>query len=60
MASAFTHKICAAPGFLILGLATAQTWTVAPVASSKKLGSVQGRDAAEGPWVTNVYLTFSA
>lgn len=56
----YPHKICAAPGFLIMGLATEQTWDDECLASSKKLRSVQDRDAAEGPWVTNVYLTFSA
>lgn len=59
----YPHKICAAPGFLILGLATEQTWDDECLTSSKKLRSVQdlGQEGpAEGPWVTNVYLTFSA
>ena len=56
----YQHKICAVPGFLILGLSAEQTWAVECLISSEKLRTVQDRNAAEGPWVTNVRLTFSA
>lgn len=56
----YEDKICAAPGLLILGLAIGQTWAVECLTSSKMLRSVQDTDAAEGAWVSNVYLAFSA